>query len=200
MRIPNPFGWRIPKVSLDEYSAILSAILAEMIPAIDIYRAAGITPDTENWEESTAAEAEATRDHLITRWQPAHNALNAVKLREHGGLHRAVMLASRAYGETLSTYVEYLRALVNGPYEIVERARRDGGEWDQLSREYAGKLVSRLDDLADGNPQAMRMLLPGGIPDTLAAIADESRHGGVATFGLSTFEPDMPGTTKRSNQ
>lgn len=203
MKIPNPFGWGIPKVPVDQYSGILTAVLGEMIPAIDTYRAS-LTPadwddihrraaskilDTENWEERTAAEAGAAWDHLITRWQPAHNALNSVKPERNGDLHRTAMMASMAYGETLFAYVEYLRALVSGPYEGVERARRDGSEWDQLSREYAGKLISRLEGLAVEKPQEMRALLPGGIPDTLAAIADRSSYGGVATFGLSTIEP-----------
>ena len=70
------------------------------------------------------------------------------------------MMASMAYGETLFAYVEYLRALVNGPYKSVERAQRDGHQWDQLACEHAGKLITRLEGLEAKKPHEMRTLLP----------------------------------------
>ncbi len=201
MKFPNPFsallynfrGIKVPTVALEVFAPVFAEVLDAMVSTSQIINSAGIDLSRE-WEpklEQTIIDAHTA--HLLDKWQPAHNSLMELKPgRACLRVHRKAMTASRAYGETLSTYIEHQRMFLSPQYltNAYFRKQRDGRQWDALAREHTRGLIDELDRLATQYPQAFKLLLPSGeIPNGVESIGAENpeflRQYAVCPFGIS---------------
>ncbi len=189
----NLHGIRVPSVAFEVFAPVLAEVLDAMVPDYQIIKSAGIDLSGE-WEPNLEqAIIDAHTAHLLEKWQPAHNALMVAKPeRAYQRVHRTAMTASRAYGETLTTYIEHQRMFLSPQYltKAYFRKQRDGRQWDALAREHTRGLIDELDRVATQHPQAFELLLPSGeIPDGVESIGGEKPEFlpqyAVCPFGIS---------------
>ncbi len=98
--------------------------------------------------------------------QPAHNALNDVKVdKPYAKLHQMAMMASRAYGETLTSLIQEKNLFLSPQYLTKEyrKKQRDTRQWDDLAWEYIDKLKNECHCIEIDNPQDFRLLVPPDI-------------------------------------
>ncbi|MCL0055287.1 hypothetical protein M1N56_05375 [Dehalococcoidia bacterium] len=111
--------------------------LAQSLVNFDIYGQSDI------YEESKEIEGiGAYRNHLLHRWQVAHNDISSFRFSRLSDIHSQTMKASKAYGETLVNCIEFKELLVeshrsNNPSleRATEKKSRDGTQWDVLTQE-----------------------------------------------------------------
>ena len=158
---------RKPLVGRDEYLVRLRRLVETFKPVTRVlkeHNLIGLQLDTEWSEEWEQKCTDACVQHILTV-EEARAALRAIK--PPGGLYRvqaAAMLSSRAYWETLATYVEYKRLFLSPEYLTRQYARkaRDGRWWDSLAYRECRKLI-----------EALRSSLPEfSIPDSLQQIVE----------------------------
>ena len=113
----NLLGHRMPRVALEVFAPLFVNALDSMIPFDQIVKSAGIDLSRE-WDPShEEGEIDAHTTHLLEKWQPAHNSMQDLKPeRKYQSLHRKAMMASRDYGETVATYIEYRRLFLSPQY------------------------------------------------------------------------------------
>lgn len=83
-----------------------------------------------------------------------------------------MILASKAYGETVLAYADYKRKFVSDePVKRVARVQRHGMDWDDLAQEMCQKLIREVDRLREEHLELAVVVLPRGVGDGVAAIA-----------------------------
>jgi len=156
-------GRHVPLVGLHTFGPGFAAVMQAMIPTYEIIRSAKIDLQQE-WTPAMEQEIiNAHVNHLMKKWQPAHNSLNRTRPEKRfQKLHRKAMLASRAYGETIMTYVEYRRLFLSPLYltKTYNHKQRDGEQWDRLAVEHLQILVGEIHRLQAEEPQAFKLLVP----------------------------------------
>ncbi|MEK7778061.1 MAG: hypothetical protein AAB303_05490 [Chloroflexota bacterium] len=189
----NVRGMRVPSITSEVFAPIFAQVLDAMVPDYQIIKSAGIDVSGE-WESNLEqAIIDAHTAHLLEKWQPAHNVLMVVKPeRTYQRVHRRAMTASRAYGETVTTYIEHQRMFLSPQYltKAYFRKQRDGRQWDVLAREHTRGLIDELERVAIQHPQAFKLLLPSGeIPDGVESIGGGKPEFlpqyAVCPFGIS---------------
>ena len=100
---------------------------------------------------------------LVGRRPPRQRARsNAALTRNYQKVHRQAIKASKAYGETITTYVEYRRFFLSDDFmtDRYYRKQRDGLEWDSLAHHYSRSLLLELERIRAREPQGFRLLIP----------------------------------------
>ena len=159
-------GVHINRVGLEDFAPRFTAVLKAMLAEVKIWELAGIDWKGE-WSESREQESiDAYVAHLSARFQPAHNALNDVKLdKPYAKLHRLAMIASRAYGEALTSQIEEKRLFLSPQYlsKAYHQKQRDTRQWNDLTWEYIENLVDEARRIEVDDPQAFRLLAPSDV-------------------------------------
>lgn len=184
-------GAGVPIVLVDDFGRLFAEVLDAMVPSFQIVNLAG-TDISQDWDISLESQTiDAHVAHLVEVWQPAHNAMQDVKPEKRfQRVHRKAMMASRAYGETLITYIEYRRMFLSDQFgaKLYFRKQRDGRQYDALTREYTRGLIDELVDISTRNPQESKVLLPSGIPNGVENIGAEQSEvfpqPAVCPFGI----------------
>jgi len=161
-------GVQVNRVGLEDFAPRFTAVLKAMVSVVKIQKLAGKEwPRGKEWSESWEQEhIDASVAHLLERVQPAHNALNDVKLdKPYDRLHRLAMSASRAYGEALTSRIEEKRLFLSPQYlsKAYHQKQRDTGQWNALAWEYIDKLVNEARRIEVDDPQAFRLLVPSDV-------------------------------------
>lgn len=163
-------GLHAYRAGIETLAPCLAEVLKAMVPTFHIVASAGIDLRRE-WDTTLEEEIiNAHVAHLVGKWQPTHNAMMDLKAKRHyRRLHKKAMLASRAYGETLFTYIEFKRLFLSPQYltKTYYRKQRDGRQWDALANRYARALLDELYRIRDTEPQIFRLL----------AASDETLEG-----------------------
>lgn len=166
-----------PYMSDDEFSRNLQALLALVVPSIEIRERAGITPEKspisvwlteENGrrlDSCHAQSAAAYRAHLAAL-ESARAPLVRVRPQwRHRNLHISAIHTSQVYIRTLRPYAMMTHLLaVPSRWEDRQRLNDDAILWNQITHRAAVCLVS---DIAN-SPLMLE------IPEGLERIADES--------------------------
>lgn len=187
-------GLCVPRVGSETFGARLAEVLKAMVPTSEIVESAGIDLKRE-WTPSLEQEMiDAHVAHLLGKWQPAHNSLQDVRPgRQYRSLHWKAMWASRAYGETVVTYIEYRRIFLSPQFgtnihlQVLARKRRDGRQWDTLARKHARALLDELYGIKAKEPQTFGLLVPSdamleSVEQIAAEIEECLPFGSVASF------------------
>jgi hypothetical protein len=188
-------GMGTPRVPLEDFAPIFARVIDRMLPVSQIIQTAGVDLQWE-WEPALEQEIiDACVKHISELWQPAHNSLNSVKPeRQYQRLHRKAMITSRAYGETLVTYIVFKTMFLSSQFltKAYFRKAQDGRQWDDITREHALGLVEELNHLARHDTETARLLLPSGnIPEGLELIAREKPLDvlpRILTYAVAPFD------------
>lgn len=164
-------------VPLEKFAPVFAKVLEQIVPHLQIIRASGIE-STGEWSESLEVKViEAHEIHLLNRWQPAHNALNSLKPpNPFLKLHLSAMLASRAYGETVVTYIEYRRMFLSEEYlsDRYFRKQQEGRDWDSLTSKHSRGVIGEIESIAGRDSSAYKLLVPTEtVLDGINSIAAE---------------------------
>ena len=159
-------GVHVNRVGLEDFASRFTAVLEAMLWEVKIWELAGIDWKGE-WSESREQEfIDACVTHLSARFQPAHNALNDVKLdKPYANLHRLAMMASRAYGEALTSLIEEKRLFLSPQFlsKAHQKKQRDTRQWNVLFWEHIDKLNNEASRIKVDDPQAFRLLVPSDV-------------------------------------
>ena len=151
----------IQEVTLDDYASVLTAVLGSLLPLNLILSQAGIRFEGE-WSESKEQQSvSACNNHLLDQWQSSHNSLNDTKpSKQYKNLHKTAMLASRAYGETLSAYIQFQTLFWSPQYQSRSyyAKQKDGIQWDKLTVEYLGRCLAETKALLRRLPEYSHLL------------------------------------------
>ena len=95
-------GRRKPSVNIDVFGPLMTGLLATMLPSHRIV--SDLIGLGGEWTESLEQQMiDAHVEHIANNYQPAFNAFMDMKpTRKFQQLHRQAMVASRAYGETIT--------------------------------------------------------------------------------------------------
>jgi len=159
-------GTHVNYVDLEDFALRFTSLLKAMLSQVKIWELASINWEGE-WSESKEQEfIDAYVAHLSTRFQPAHNALNDVKLdKPYAKSHRLAMMASRAYGEVLTSQIEEKRLFLSPQYlsKAYVKKQRNTQQWNALAWEYIDKLVDEARRIEVDDPQTFRLLVSSDV-------------------------------------
>ena len=172
-------GRQVQRVEVKTFAPILTNALNQMVEVTQVIRAAGIDLKRK-WDEALEQEMlDVVTRHILESYQPAHNDLNSVKPpTQYESLRWKAMMASRAYGETLASYIEFKRMFLSDEYltDSYQRKRIDGKGWDELAREKTRDLLDELERIEANKPESFKLILPLGIPAGINSIAADTSH------------------------
>ena len=187
----NLAGLRVPRVTAELFAPMFVNLLNNMLPYDEILGLAGIDyeieVETSLINEYTAKIEKIIEAHVthLERFQPAHNSIQIVKVeRICQRLHGKAMMASRAYGETLVSFLQLERLSLSSQYnsKVSNKIEKDGNQWNALTAKYTRGLLDELAHIKVQEPQTYKLLVPSG--KTPKGIEN------IANYGTLLFNTD----------
>lgn len=181
-------GYQGPRSGIDVFALLFASAVEAMVPTHRIVEAADIDLNRE-WERSIEQEIIAAHsNHLRAIWKPVDNALREMRpYRDYKKLHIRALEASKSYGETIRSYVEYRQLFLSDEYAKTKyyRKRREGLMWDKVSSRCCRTLLRDLDRIRVRNPEAFILLAP---TDNVLDGIGEIILGSPAEGAVSPFD------------
>jgi hypothetical protein len=173
-------GRCLPVKTVEQFAPLFVNLCGNILPYDKILSLAKIElveTDMPRIEEYTTKIIKAHVAHL-ERYQSAHNSIQVIKVEKpYQRLHIKTMIASRAYGETLVTFLQVERLLLSPQYHptISNKINKHGSQWDALTARYTRNLLDELSHIKDQEPENYKLLVTS--EETMEGIEDIARFG-----------------------